>query len=251
MFKRCLSLSIVVMLVSALGFSSFADTVKKSVSDNEIADAINIVQPASKVVILEDSTTLTTLTISGTAATFQGLTLSMSLDRLDAKALIDSVDSLQFSSIPKSLLETDTKNIKENAIVKKFAKAYAERIKAGFDFDKTSNALDNAKKDSKLAPAKLKGLKEDVDKASKNLKDAIEDYQSAASDYSDINQVSIFSDVTIERKFAGFEKNIKNVPTGYYNLTFKRSDNNHIVKTVVFEVIGSEGIILQKEGNKK
>ena len=236
MLKRVMSSALVLVMISTLGFASFGDTVKKSISDDEIAEGIKIEQPAIKTVKSEN------LTISGTITTPQGINVNMTLQRLDGKELVDSAESLNSVTIPKFLLEEDFNNDKEKAIVKKFAKAYEERVKAGLEYEKVSDAYDKAKKENKSA-AKIKELKEDLDKEYKNLRSALEEYQDASSNYIELTQETIFSEITVGGKLPGFSKTVKDIQPGYYNLVFKRSDNDRVVKTLEFEVQWSGNLI--------
>lgn len=236
MFKRGLSLAIIMVMVSTLGFASFGDAIKKSVSDEEIRDGIKIESPSAKTVKSDKSDNLT---ISGTVTTPQGISVEMSLNRLDGKELIESAESLQSPSIPEYVSKADYGSEKEKNIVKKFESAYKERVNAGIAFEKARSAYEKAKKENKPA-AKLNELKDDMDKASKVLSDARSEYSTASEAYSDMTTVYVFENEPVG-KFA-INKTLKAQP-GYYNLIFRRTDNNRIVKVFEFEVISTDGFM--------
>lgn len=241
MLKRGLSLAIIMVMVSTLGFASFGDAVKKTVSDEELAEGIKIEQPAIKTVKSDN------LTISGTVTTPQGINVTMSLMRLDGKKVIDSADSLMFPSVPKQLLEKDYDGDKEKAVVKKFAKAYEARVQAGIEYEKAYDAFEKARKDAKVSAAKVKELKEEAEKAWRSLAGTLEAYDEASADFSRLSTVTVFSDVTIGGKLPGFSKTEKDVEPGYYSLIFRRSDNDRVIKRLEFEVQSSGDLIRNLE----
>lgn len=222
MFKRGLSLAIVAVMVSTLGFASFGDAVKK-VSDDDIANAIIIKSPSAIAVLSEKSDNVT---ISGTVTTPQGISVTISLDRLDGKELIENADAMDLPSIPDVITKKDFNSERERTIVKKLEKTYDVRKSAYSALNKAQDAYDKAKN------AKTK---EELEKAKKNWEEANDEYQSAASSYLSMTTVSIFEDENISTKVAWFDRSFK-AQSGYYKLVFKRSDNNRVVKVYEFKV---------------
>lgn len=228
MLKRGLSLAIVTLMVSTLAFASFGDTIKKAIGDDELADSIKVEQPTSKMIKVEN------LPISGTIAS-QGVPVTMSLIKLEGKQAIDSAATLNWPKAPANYLVGDLTSDKEKAIVKKFEKAYAERVSAGIDHENAVSALEKGKKD-KLSSAKLKVLTDAAEKTADTLKEALAAYNDAAADYSKITEKAIFTDLAIGGKMPGFSKTVKDIEPGYYKLIFKREDTERIIKVQEFEV---------------
>lgn len=228
MLKRGLSLAAVVVLASSLTMVSFGDSIKKTLSDDEIADSIKVEQPTSKMIMVEN------LPISGTI-TAQGVPVVMTLIKMEGKLAIDSAQTLQWPKVPSSYITKTFDSDKEKEVVSRFEKAYAERVKAGIDFENTKADYEKGKKD-KVSSAKLKDLKEDLDKAENRLNTSIDNYKNAANDFSYIMQTVIFSEVSIGGKLPGFSKTVKAIDPGYYKLIFKRTDNDHVIKIQEFEV---------------
>lgn len=222
MLKRGLSLAIVAVMVSTLGFASFGDAVKK-VSDDDIANAIKIQSPSAIAVLSEKSDNVT---ISGTVTTPQGISVTISLDRLDGKELIENTDAMNLPSIPEVITKKDFDSEKERNIVKKLDRTYDSRKAAYTALNKAQDAYEKTKN------AKTK---EDLEKAKKNLEEADSDYQAAANAYLNMTTVSIFEDENISAKFAAFDRSFK-AQAGYYKLIFKRSDSGRIVKVYEFKV---------------
>lgn len=227
MLKRGMSIALTTLLVGALTFVSFGDTIKKNMSDDEVADSIKIEQPTSKIIKAD------TLAISGTATS--GVGLSMTLVKLDGKPAIDSADTLKWPKVPSSLINKDFDTDREKNIVKKFEKAYSERVSAGINFETALANLEKGKKD-KVSAAKMKDLKEALDKAEKNLNDALSAYYDAADSFSSIMKTTIFEDASVNNKLAAFSKTVKNMSPGFYQLSFKRTDLDRVVKVYYFEI---------------
>ncbi len=228
MFKRGLSLAAIVMVASSLTMVSFGDSIKKAISDDEVADSIKVEQPTSKMIKVEN------LPISGTI-TSQGVPVVMTLIKMEGKLAVDSAQTLQWPKVPSSYLTKDFDSEKEKDIVNRFEKAYAERVKAGIDYENAKSDYEKGKKD-KVSAAKLKDLKESLDKAENRLNASIDNYKDAANDFSYIMQTVIFSEVSIGGKLPGFSKTVKDIDPGYYKLIFKRTDNDHVIKVQEFEV---------------
>lgn len=248
MFKRGLSLAIVAVMVSTLGFASFGEAVKKQVSDEDIAAGIKIESPSMRTVTSDKSDNVT---ISGTVTTPQGISVTISLSRMDGKELIDSANKLKWPSIPEVITKKEYDSERERNVVKKLEKTYEERVKADLAYEKAKDAYEKAKKDNK-ATAKLSELKEDLDKALKALSEAYGEYQNAADAYLDMTTVYIFEDEGVG-KFSAINRTFK-AQSGFYKLIFKRSDNNRVVKVLDFEVQSTEGlknIIQSSDGGKK
>lgn len=227
MLKRGMSIALTTLLVGALTFVSFGDTIKKNMSDDEVADSIKIEQPTAKIIKAD------TLAISGTATS--GVGLSMTLVRLDGKPAIDSADTLKWPKVPSSLISNNFESEREKNIVKKFEKAYSERVSAGITFEAALASFEKGKKD-KLSAAKLKDLKEALDKAEKNLNEALSAYYDAADSFSTIMKTTIFEDASVNNKLAAFSKTVKDMAPGFYQLSFKRTDLDRVVKVYYFEI---------------
>lgn len=228
MLKRGLSLAIVTLMVSTLAFASFGDTIKKAIGDDELADSIKVEQPTSKMIKVDN------LPISGTIAS-QGVPVTMSLIKLEGKQAVDSAATLNWPKAPANYLVTDLSSDKEKAVLKKFEKAYADRVSAGIDYENALSALEKGKKD-KLSAAKLKSLSEAVEKASGVLDEALAVYDDIAADYSKMTERAIFTDLAVGGKMPGFSKTVKDIEPGYYKLIFKREDTERIIKIQEFEV---------------
>lgn len=228
MLKRGLSLAIVTLIISTLAFVSFGDSIKKAISDEELADSIKVEQPTSRMIQVDN------LPISGTITT-QGVAVTMSLIKLEGKQAIDSASTLNWPKAPANFLVGDFSSDKEKAILKKFEKAYAERVTAGIDYENAVAALEKAKKD-KASATKIKDLGEVVDKASEVLKTALANFDDAAAEYSRITERVIFNGVAVGGKMPGFSKTVKDIEPGYYKLIFKRDDTDRIIKVQEFEV---------------
>ncbi len=224
MFKRGLSLAIVAVMVSTLGFASFGDVVKKQVSDEDIKNAIKIESPSAIAVTSEKSDNVT---ISGTVTTPQGISVTISLSRLDGKELIESANAMKLSSIPDVITKKDYESDRERNIVKKLEKAYDVRKTAYSAFNKAQEAYDKSKKDVKV--------KEELEKAKKNWDEADKDYREAASSYLNMTTVYIFEDENISGKFSAFNRSFKG-QSGFYKLIFKRLDTSSVVKEYEFQV---------------
>lgn len=248
MLKKGFSMVFIILAISILGFASFGTVVKKVYSDADIADGITITKPEAKTVT---STAAESLTISGTITTPVGINVDMTLVRLDGKPAVDSANDLTSLTAPKFLLEKDLNSEKEKAILKKFTNAYEERVKAGLEAEKAENAYEKAV-DEKKPAAKIKELKDAVDKATSNLKAAKEVYKEASDDYIAMTTVTIFSDVAVGNgKLPGFTKSVKDIQPGYYKLTFTRKDTNKVVKTLDFEVVYTSELLKDIESGKK
>lgn len=248
MLKRGFSMAFIIMLVGILGFASFGTVVKKAITDAEIAESINIEQPGVKAV---KSTLTDNLTISGTVTTPTGITVDMTLVRLDGKQAVESASDLTSLTAPKFLLEKDLNSEREKTILKKFTDTYEERVKAGLEYEKALKAYEKAVEEKKTA-AKIKELKEDLDKAANVLKEVKDTYKEASNEYIDMTTVVIFSDYKIGNgKLPGFSKVVKDIQPGSYKLTFARSDTNKVVKTLEFEVILASELIKNIESGKK
>lgn len=248
MLKRGFSMAFIVLVIGILGFASFGTVVKKVYSDAEIGEGITIQKPEVKTVT---SSLADNLTISGTITTPAGINVDMTLVRLDGKQAVDSANDLTSLTAPKFLLEKDLNSEKEKTILKKFTNAYENRVTAGIEAEKAHNAYEKAV-DEKKSVAKIKELKDAVDKAASNLKAAKEVYKDASSDYIEMTTVTIFSDVAVgNSKLFGFSKTVKDIQPGAYKLTFTRKDTNKVVKTLNFEVVLASELLKDIESGKK
>lgn len=227
MLKRGMSIALTTLLVGALTFVSFGDTIKKNMSDDEVAESIKIEQPTAKIIKAD------TLAISGTATSGVGLT--MTLVRLDGKPAIDSAETLKWPKVPSSLISNNFEGEREKNIVKKFEKAYSERVSAGSNFEAANANFEKGKKD-KVSAAKLKDLKEALDKAEKNLNEALSAYYEAAESFSGIMKTTIFEDASVNNKLVAFSRTVKGMAPGFYQLSFKRTDLDRVVKLYYFEI---------------
>lgn len=234
MLKRGFSMAFIVLAISILGFASFGTVVKKVYSDAEIADSITITDPQVKEII---DSAAESLSISGNITTPAGIKVDMTLVRLDGKPVVDSASGLTSLTAPKFLLEKDLNSDKEKTVLKKFTDAYEERVTAGIAFEKAQSAYEKAVEEKKSA-AKLKELKEALDKAANNLKAAKEVYNSASEDYIAMTTVTIFSEVAVgSGKVPLISTSVKDIQAGYYKLIFTRKDTDKVVKTLNFEVV--------------